>query len=257
MPLPRGRTLALSRGRQIVADLMHFSRASAQVVVERTIRIPEVAAARAAGEPKPGWYPVLLKAFALAAVKVPDLRRSLLTFPASRLYEHACNVAAVAVEREVDGEPAVLNFHVRQPEAKSLTEIDARFRRAKTAPLGEVPEFRRILRLSRLPRPLRRLLWWIGLRVCGSWRQKFCGTFGTTSVATAGATSTMTLCPLSTVFTFGPVADDGSVLLRVAFDHRVMDGVAVARGLVETENALRGTVLAELRSLARPLRRAV
>lgn len=252
MSLPRGRTLALSRARRLIGDLMHFSRSVPQVAVEREARIPEVAAARLAADPKPGWYPVLLKAFALAAAKVPDLRRSLLTFPYPRLYEHACSVAAVSVEREVDGEPAVLAFHVRRPESTPLPEIDARFRRAKTAPLAELGEFRRMLRLSRLPRPVRRLVWWAGLRASGSWRQKYWGTFGVTSLASAGGTVLASLCPLTATFTFGPVAPDGAVLLRVTFDHRVLDGMAATRGLVEAENALRGPVLAELRELARP-----
>ena len=236
---------------------MHFSRAVPQVTVERVIGIPEVAAARDAASPKPGWYPVLLKAFALAAMKVPDLRRSLLTVPYPRLYEHACTVANVAVEREIDGEPAVLAFLVRQPERTPLMEIDARFRRAKSAPMNEVAEFRRLLLLSRFPRPIRRFVWWLGLRASGSWRQKYWGIFATTSTVSGGATLVSPLCPLTTVFTFGPVQNDGSILLRLGFDHRVLDGMAAARGLMETETALRTVVLEELYSLALPLRLAV
>src|SRR6266568_3726673 len=127
MPLPRGRSLKLSRGRRLIADIMHFSRDVPQVTVERIAHIPEVVLAREAASPRPGWYPVLLKAFALAAMKVPELRRSLLTVPYSRLYEHACTVANVAIERELDGEPVVLAFHVREPERQSLLDIDARF----------------------------------------------------------------------------------------------------------------------------------
>lgn len=257
MPLPLGHTLSLSRGRRLVHDIMHFSRSVPQVAVERELVIPDVAAARLAASPKPGWYPVLLKAFGLAARKVPDLRRSLLSFPYTRLYEHACSVASVTVERELDGEPAVLIFQVRRPESTPLAEIDAKFRRVKSAPLEDVGEFRRQLLLSRLPRPIRRALWWLGLRVSGSWRQKYCGTFAASSVVGAGGTLIAPLCPLTTVFTFGPVRDDGSVLVRLAFDHRVLDGATAARALVEAENALRGEVLSELRSLARPLRAAV
>lgn len=255
MPLSPGRTLPFPRGRRLVADLLHFSRAIPHVTVERAVTVPEVAAARLAADPKPGWYPVLLKAFALAAARVPDLRRSLLTIPYHRLYEHAGSVATVTVERDLDGEPAVLLFNVRRPEATPLPEIDAKFRRAKTAPLWEVGEFRRMLRLGRLPAPLRRLAWWLGLRVSGAWREKYCGTFGATSTVAAGGTLVNPIGPLSSVFTFGPVGPDGSVLLRLVFDHRVMDGAPAARALVETEAALRGEVLAELRALA-PARRA-
>jgi hypothetical protein len=108
-----------------------------------------------------------------------------------------------------------------------------------------------------MPRLLRRFIWWAGLRTSGSWRQKYWGTFGTSSVVTAGGTLHAPLCPLSVVFTFGPVQADGSVLLRLGFDHRVLDGAAAARGLVETEHALHRDVLPELRSLCRPLLRLV
>jgi hypothetical protein len=229
---------------------MHFARSVPHVAVEREISVPEVALARRAVSPRPGWYPVLLKAFAVAASRIPDLRRSLLTFPYPRLYEHACSVAAIAVEREVDGEPVVLAFHVRQPEILPLPRIDAVFNRAKSAPLEDVAEFRRIRLLLRLPRPVRRLIWWLGLRTSGSWRQKYWGTFGTSSVVSAGGTGLFPISPLTSVFTFGPVKPDGSLLLRLMFDHRVLDGVAAARGLAETENALRTVVLGELRSLA-------
>lgn len=257
MPLPRGRTLRLSRGRKLVGDIMHFSRSVPQVTVERVISIPDVVAARDVASPKPGWYSVLLKGFALASMQIPDLRRSLLTFPTTRLYEHACTVASIAVERELDGEPAVLPVQIRRPESTPLVEIDARINRVKTAPLSEVAEFRRLMLQSRWPRPIRRLVWWAGLRASGDWRQKYWGTFGTSSVVTAGGTLHAPLCPLSVVFTFGPVSADGEVLLRLGFDHRVLDGAAAARGLVETEKALHSVVLPELRALCRPLLRLV
>lgn len=257
MPLPRGRTLPFTLGRRIVADIMHFSRPVAQVSVEREIRVPEVAAAREAANPRVGWYPILLKAYSLAAAKVPELRRSLLTVPYTRLYEHACSVAAVTVEREVGGEPVVLTVLLRSPESKPLTEIDARLRWAKTAPVGDVPDFRRTLLHHRFPRPARRLLMWLGLRASGSWRQRFAGTFGSSSVVTAGACTLFARCPLTTMFTFTPLRPDGTMTLRLGFDHRVVDGGPTCRGLVETEAALRGEILAELRALAPAPRLAV
>ena len=120
MSLPRGRTLSLSRGRRIMADILYFCRSVPMAAVEREVTIPDVAEAREAANPKPGWYPVFLKAFALAAMKVPELRRSLLTFPYNRLYEHACTVAAITIERTIEGEPVVLPFLLRCPESKSL-----------------------------------------------------------------------------------------------------------------------------------------
>ena len=49
-----------------------------------------------------------------------------------------------------------------------------------------MPAFRKMLRATRLPLPLRRLLWWIGLNV-GRQRANYFGSFGVTSVAAYGA----------------------------------------------------------------------
>ena len=257
MPLPPGRTLSLSRGRRMVNDILYLTRDVPLVKVEREINISEVAAAREAAIPKPGWYPILLKSFALACMNLPELRRSLLKFPYARLYQHACTVAAVTVEREVDGEPAVLIFHVREPERKPLAQIHDRFQRVKTEPVENVPDFRRPLRLLRLPRPMRHAVLNLGMYWSGSWREKFGGTFAASSTVAAGATITLPCTPLSSIFTFDELKPDGRVTLHLAWDHRVFDGMTAARGLVETERMLRGPILAELLSLARPARLAV
>lgn len=248
MPLPSGRSLSLSRGRRFVVDVMHFARSVPLVAVERRICIPEVAAARLAAEPKPGWYPLFLKAFGLAALEVADFRRCYLTFPWPRLYEHGESVAAVTIERELDGEPAVFIFQVTHPETTPLHEIDARLKRMKSAPLHEIAAFRRVLRMSRWPSPLRRLVWWLGLRVSGPWRQRFYGTFTTANTANAGGEIVFAPTPLTSYFTFGEVGTDGSVTLRLFFDHRVTDASPAARFLVAMERALNGPILSELRT---------
>jgi hypothetical protein len=241
----------------LVADYLYFSNPATTVVVERRVRMPEVAAARAAADPRPGWYSILLKAYALAARTVPDLRRSLLTFPYFRLYEHAESTAMVAVERVLDGENAVFTYPLRRPESKSLADIDSELGWLRTAPLAEVGAFRRSLRLLRLPRPLRRALMWLALRVRGRWRDRFYGTFAASNVAPAGGALTLALCPQTSFLAPAPVEADGSTTLRVFFDHRVTDGAPVARALVAMEEALRGPILDELLALAPQLREAV
>lgn len=256
MSLPKGRTVSFSRGRRIVGDIVALARDVSLVVVERTIAIPEVQTARDRAEPKPGWYPVLLKSFALACMSRPELRRSILTFPYTRLHEHACTVAAVTAERLVDGEPTVLFFHVREPERKPLTQIHDRFQRVKNEPVEAIPDFRRLLRIARFPTPIRRLLSRFSLNISGASREKFGGTFAASNTLAGGANLTLPCTPLSTLFTFDEVTPTGSVTLRLGFDHRVMDGMTAARGLVETEAMLRGPILEELVSLVRPARQS-
>ena len=66
-----------------------------------------------------------------------------------------------------------------------LTEVDALIRHAKEAPVEQVPAFRKILRATRLPLPLRRLFWLVGLNF-GRQRANYFGSFGVTSVAAYG-----------------------------------------------------------------------
>jgi hypothetical protein len=58
------------------------------------------------------------------------------------------------------------------------------------------------------------------------------------------------LTALTTYFTYGPISADGTVTLKVIYDHRVMDGRTVARILVRLEEVLRGAILDEVRGLA-------
>lgn len=252
MPLPPGRRLALSLPRRFVNDVMYFSRSVPTVIVERKATIPAVVRARQATIPRPGWLALLLKAAGLATLDVPDLRRSFLSFPWPRLYEHGCSIPAITIERDWHGEPGVFVFPLRHPEMLPLTEIDTALQHAKTAPLWEVAAFRRSLRLSQLPMPIRRLVWWLALRVVPGWRQKYFGTIAVSSVITSGAEITAALTPLSGYLTFGTVTADGTVTLRLMFDHRILDAAQAARYLVALERRLNTDILHELHAHENP-----
>lgn len=249
MPLPTGRTLRLSTARRFVLDVMYFSRSVPLVTVQRHVHIPNVIAARSALQQRPGWYAILLKAYALAAQTVPELRRSLLTFPTVRIYEHACTVAAITMEREHEGESTVFIFQLRQPDLKPLLEIDSILKQTKQKDVWSVAAFRRALRLSRWPKAIRRFIWWLGLRVSPRWREKYFGTFTASSTFSLGAQTVTALTPLSSYFTFDEVTDNG-VTLRILFDHRVTDAAPVSRFLVEMERRLNTDILNELQSLS-------
>lgn len=246
MPLPPGHSLPLTLPRRFVGDVMYFSRSVPLVVVERLATVPEVARARQVAESRPGWLALFLKAAGLATQDVPELRRSFLSFPWPRLYEHGCSIPAVTVERDWQGEPGVFVLPLRNPESLPLTEIAATLKQAKTVPLRDVAAFRRSLRLSRLPMPLRRLVWWLALRVVPGWRQKYFGTIAVSSVIASGAEITAALTPLSGYLTFGEVNPDGRVVLRLMFDHRILDAAQAARFLVALERRLNTDILTEL-----------
>jgi pyruvate/2-oxoglutarate dehydrogenase complex dihydrolipoamide acyltransferase (E2) component len=249
MSQPAGINVPLSPARRFICDLLHFARQIPTVPVQRRMNLAAVVAARAAAAPKPSWCAIFTKAYAFTCAAWPELRRAYLTFPRPHLHEHPISNATIAVERRLGDEDAVFFGHVREPEKLALAEIDAHLRRFKEQPLETMSAFRRVLRLSRLPRPLRRLLWWAGLNVSGRKRAHYLGTFAVSVYSGLGAASLHPLSVLTSTLNYGVVEPDGSVDVRLVYDHRVLDGATVARALADLERILNHEILAELRYL--------
>ena len=57
------------------------------------------------------------------------------------------------------------------------------------------------------------------------------------------------LTPLTTGLNYGVVSADGSVDVRLTYDHRVLDGGTAARALADMEAVMNGPILAELNGL--------
>jgi hypothetical protein len=246
--LPRGHTIPLSPARRLMCDLMHASRRVPLVAMERRLALGEVVRARQALAVRPSWFAIFIKAYALVSEQLPPLRQAYLSFPYPRLHQHACTVGHLAVARKIGDEEVVLGLKISRPDRRSLADIDALIRRARTEPIERFGGFRRALRLARLPMPIRRLAWWAGLNVLANWRAKHFGTFGVTGVAALGAASLHLASPLTSTIAFGVIDADGSVMVRLFYDHRVMDGVGPATALAELEQAMCGPIAAELRS---------
>jgi hypothetical protein len=226
--------------------MLHFARQVPSVPVQRRMNLIRVAAARAQSEHRPSWCSVFTKAFALVAHDRPELRRSYLAFPWPHLYEHAASVATVTVERRYGDEDAVFFVPIQKPEFFSLAQIDARLRHCKRDPVRSVGAFRRFLLLGKLPRPIRRLLWWTTLHCLGRKRANLLGTYGVTVYAGLGAASLHPLSVLTTTLNYGVIEPDGSVDVRLVYDHRVLDGSTVARALADLESVLNGAIVEEL-----------
>jgi hypothetical protein len=217
------------------------------VAIERQMPLADVIAARQALARRPSWFAIFLKAYAAVAARRPELRQAYLTFPRARLYQHACNVAHLAIARKVGAADAVLGVKLRRPEEWSLAAIDDFIRRARTEPLEQFGDFRRQLRLARTPWPFRPLAWWLGLNVVARWREQCFGTFGVTGVSALGSSSLHVLAPLTTTLTYGVFTADGTAPVRLFYDHRVLDGVQPAAALEELEQVLHGPIVDELR----------
>lgn len=248
---PTGRKLALSLPRRFMCDLMRVAEKVPLIPLERRMRLGEVAAARHSAHPRPSWAALFIKAYAMVAAQRSVLRRAYCTFPWPHLYEHPVSVAAVAVDRPFQDEDAVFIAHVRSPDAQAVGAVDAHLRRFKEAPIEDIGAFRRILKMTSLPTPLRRLLWWYGYSASGARRARHMGTFGISVVAGLGASLLLLRSPLTTTLNYGPLAEDGTMEVRLFFDHRVLDGAAAARALEALEGVLNGQILTELRYLRR------
>jgi hypothetical protein len=245
---PHGRFIALSPCRRFIGDLVHFARKVPAVTVQRRMPLGPLVQARAACQPPPGWAAIFLKAYCLVARKHPELRRTYLPLPWPHIYEHPRSVASVAVERFYHDENGVFFAVLPHVEEKPLAEISDLLRQYKEAPVKRFGTFRRILRVSRLPLPVRRLLWWLTLNLSGRCRARYLGTFGMTVLSGMGATIPFILCPLTTALTYDLFFPDGSLDVRLVFDHRVLDGGTVARALGDLEAVLLGGILDEIRS---------
>ncbi len=243
-----GRWVPLSLPRRMVNDLMRHCRHVPTVIAERRFRLGALVAARRTWPQRPSWAGMFLKAFAKVAENMPPLRRAYLPYPWPHLYEHPTSTASLTVERELDGEEAVFIAQFPRPDQCSLCDLDRRIRGAKELPPHSIAPMRRALRIARLPAPLRRLLWWIGLYWSGRERARHFGTFGLTSPAAAGAGMQQVLTILTSTLHYGLLDSAGDLDMRLTFDHRVYDGATAARALTAMEEVLHAEILSELRA---------
>jgi hypothetical protein len=246
-----GRTIAPSAARRLTAEFLRHAQKVPSLPVARALDVAALMAPREQARPGVTWLAVFLRAYALAALEHPALRRAWIPLPWPRLYEHPSTTAAVLVERELDGEPIVLAARIRRPEDTDLATIAAHLRRFKGAPPHEVSEFRQALRLGAMPWPFRRFVFWNTLYLSGATRAKRLGTCMVSSMGQYGARQIHPITPLTTYLSVGPVGADGRVEARIIYDHRVTDDAPIARALRTLEDVLHQRLLPELRALAR------
>ena len=242
----RGTVRKISLPRLLVADLMLASIRVPFVSLTRPLNVRQLIEARAVTAQPPGWAAIFVKAFSLVAKEVPALRTLYAKWPRPSLYELPRSVAMIAIARVEDGQDCVLPQKVPAADVLPLTEIDAQIRHARDAPLGEVPAFRKILQVTRLPLPLRRLFWVVGLNF-GRQRANWFGSFGVTSVAAYGAGELHALSPGPFILSYGVVAQDQTIDVVIRWDHRITDAALVAKALTRLEQVLNTEIAAELR----------
>ena len=175
-------------------------------------------------------------------------RRAYLPYPWPRLYEAPYSVASVVFEREFAGEPVPWFAPLLHPERLTLRQIRDKVRGWKTDPVEAHGALRRLVRNAKPPRPVRRLLWAVGLHWNGLFRARTFGTFAVNSLHGFDLRPLALRTPLTTLWYYGAVSDGGEMPVTVAFDHRAFDGRALTRAYDELERALNGELAAEVRA---------
>ncbi len=242
----RGTVRKISMPRRLVADLMHASLRIPFVSLHRPLDIRPLLEARALAAQPPGWAAIFVKAFSLVAKDEPILRTLYAKWPWPSFYELPRSIAMVAIARVEDGQDCVLPQKVPAADTVPLIEVDAQMRHAKDAPVHEVPSFRKILRVTGLPLPFRRLMWLVGLNF-GRQRANWFGSFGVTSVAAYGPGELHALSPGPFILSYG-VVQDQTIDVVIRWDHRITDAALMAKALTRLEQVLNTEIAAELRS---------
>jgi len=242
----RGTVRKISMPRRLVADLMHASSRVPFVSLRRRLDIRALLEGRALAAAPAGWAAIFVKAFALVAGEQPVLRTIYAKWPWPSFYELPRSVAMIAIARVEDGVDCVMPQRVASADVLPLAEIDAQIRHAKDAPIDAVPAFRKIMRVTRLPLPLRRLVWLIGLNF-GRQRANYFGSFSVTSVAAYGGGELHALSPGPFVLSYGLVEADRTIDVLIRWDHRITDAAVIAKALTRLEQVLNTEIAAELR----------
>ena len=247
-PPGRGHSVPLSVPRKVVCDLLHFASKVPTVPVQRVIDIAALTGPRKDATTRISWPAVFTKAYAILCRRTPEFRRAYIEYPWARLYEHPFPIASLAIEREYLGETGVFFAYIPETDRMTLPELEAAITRQRTEPVEEL--FAYTFWIYRMPRFLRRFLWWYMINVRGARKAEFIGTFGLSVYSSLGAESLHPLSPLTSTINYGVIDENGRVTVRIVYDHRVMDGSTVARALIRLEEILNGEILRELDSLA-------
>lgn len=242
------RYVPLSAPRQLIRDLVHFGQKSHTVGINVTLNVAALAKERRQHRPPIGWAALITKAVALVCQDTPALRRAFLPFPWAHLYQHPHTVASIIIERGWRGETGIFFDQIHRPESLSLQEIDRQIRGMKLRPAESIGGYRRIIRFSKWPTPLRRLVYRLTLYTSGRMRAKYFGTFSINSIPAPRTEIMQSVTALTLSLFYGYIEPNGDVLFQVLWDHRVTDGQPIRRMLDELELALNGKIVAELQS---------
>jgi hypothetical protein len=250
----RGTVRRISLSRRVIVDLMRASADVPFVAVRRTLSVERLAAARKGLSNRPAWAVIFAKAFAILAREQPILRRAYLKWLWPHFYEFPQTVAMIVVAPDATPD-GVLLYPVKAPDLMTLAEANDRIRNAKSQPIETTPFFRKTLLVTRLPNPLRRLAWAIGVNF-GRQRGNYLGTLLVTSVAAFGGGEVEARGPQPFILSYDRLASDGTIDVMIRWDHRITDAALIGVELSRLERILNHQIADEMLALAATERQA-
>jgi hypothetical protein len=244
-----GRYHALPAVRRVICDSLYASRQLDLVIGQRVLKLgPLLAARKATPSPRPSLFVMVLKAFATVSARRPKLRRAFVSRPWHRLFQYDHNVFSVVVEKEHEGEKGLFLVRLDRPETMSLTELDATLRKKTAKPVASCRGDRNALRIASWPWFVRKLFWNVVMNWSPTLRYRCFGTMGFSVTAATGGAALTLLTPWTTAVCYDAPDADGNLTVRVALDHRVLDGRVVATIMSEVERELLTSIRSELPS---------
>lgn len=242
-----GRRIPVPHSRRLSWDLLTFHKSIPLCAHDRLMSLSTISVARESCPVRISWPVLFIKAFAVTAAGVPELRQTWYRWPWAHLYQHPCSVASVTVHRMVAAEPWLFWGQITAPESLPLDELQRRISHFQAGDPSVV--FRRQYQLAQLPTLLRRVLWWWNLNVATVSRAKRLGTFFLSTLAGRGTEIQLPPSIQTCCLTYGPLDAAGCCRVTLAYDHRVMDGVLIADCLARIEQILNEDLVAELAGL--------
>lgn len=244
----RSRWKRISINRALVLDGLYFAQRVPLFPAEKTIDLSEVARLRSTTKRRVSWAVLFVKAYAIAAQRHPALRQMYVRWPWPHFIEFPESIAMVVVNRQFRGENRICWGKLDHPERRTLLSLQWQLNEFQTKPVEQI--FRSHVRLSHMPAPLRRLVYWWNFNFSGNKRAKRLGTFSMSTLAGQGVLNRGHQTFLTSSLTYGPVDEQGRAVVTLLCDHRVVDGIVAAQALADLETALRGPITEEVRALA-------
>ena len=241
------RRFLVPRSRRLTCDVLHFHRQVPLCPHHRLFHLGPLELVRKSVPTRISWPVLFLKAYGLLAREVPVFRQTWMSFPWPHIYQHETSVGMLAVQREHQGESWLFWGRFVAPEETSLLDLQKQLDAYQTAPVQQM--FKQFLRLSSVPNPFRRFLWWIHMQLHGPLRARRVGTFFLSTLSSLGAEIVMPPSFQTGVVTYGPIDSHGHSRVTLAYDHRLMDGQLVANSLVRLQAILTGVLAEELQAM--------